>query len=132
MIRILLGIVVVVGSLAQTGFRDEAQYREKMQEIDHAFTALSDQRPIPKGPEAEHEATRLSELFKNVEDFWIARGDEEAANFARMAKDGAKRAGKAIREGDRKSFEAAVDLVAASCEGCHKEPLDKYRVRLPK
>ena len=131
MMRMLIALVAVAG-MAQVEFQDEAEYREEMREIDHAFAVLTESRPLPRGPEAEHEARRLSELFQDVEDFWIARGDEEAANFARMAKDGAKRAGKAIREGDEASFDAAVRIVASSCEGCHQEPLDKYRLPLPK
>lgn len=124
-------LLVTVLMVTQSEFRDEAQYREEMREIDHAFAVLSEHRPIQKGPELEREAARLAELFEEVEDFWKERGEEEAANFARMAKDGAKRAGKAARDGDESSFDAALDIVEASCEGCHKDPLDKYRLRSP-
>ena len=116
---------------SQTGFENEADYREEMQEIDHAFAVLSEQRAVRQGPELEREASRLSELFSNVEDFWNARGEEEAASFARMARKGADEAGKAARDGNEQSLDAAIDTVAASCEGCHKEPLDKYRFPLP-
>ena len=131
MFRILL-TVTAVAIVAQTEFHDEAEYREEMRDIDHAFAVLSENRPIQDGPEVQREAARLTDLFEDVEDFWIARGDEEAANFARMAKDGATRAGKAARESDEKSYDAAVRIIAASCKGCHQEPLDKYRVPLPK
>lgn len=131
MFRILL-MVAAVAVVAQTDFQNEREYREEMREIDHAFAVLSENRHLQNAPEVESEATRLSKLFERVEDFWKARGDEEAANFARMAKDGAKRAGKAARESDEQSYKAAVRIIAASCEGCHQEPLDKYRFPLPK
>ena len=67
-----------------------------------------------------------------MEAFWKARGEVESASFARMAKDGAEKAGEAARHGDSKSYEAALEVVAASCKGCHRDPLDKYRFRLPK
>jgi cytochrome c556 len=77
--------------------------------------------------EIEKEAARLEGLFKDVEQFWKGRGNEEAAGFARMAKEGATEAAKAARKKEPKSLEAAIAQISASCEGCHKEPLDKYR-----
>jgi hypothetical protein len=128
--RILLALVAVALA-AQTEFQDEAEYREEMREIDHAFTSLSEHRGVRTGPELEREAARLAALFTDVEEFWKARGNEEAASFAAMAKDGAEEAGTAARDGDDDSFDAAVEIIAASCEGCHKDPLDKYRFRSP-
>ena len=57
---------------------------------------------------------------------------EALGHLLSFLKNGAKRAGKAVREGDEASFDAAVRIVAASCEGCHQEPLDKYRFPLSK
>ena len=125
---ILLGLTAVL--VLQSEFKDEAEYKKDMQEIDHAFTELRKDRPIRQGPELEREASRLATLFGDVEEFWKGRGDDEAAGFARMAKNGAEEAGKASRNGDSKAFEAALDTIAASCEGCHHDPLDKYRLRL--
>lgn len=132
MLRALIVAPLLMTAASQSEFQDEAEYRAEMREIDHAFTELSQERPLRSGPELERGAARLSKLFADVEEFWVARGDEEAANFARMAKDGAERAGKAAREADDDAFAAAVRIVAASCEGCHQEPLDKYRIPLPK
>lgn len=131
MIGPLLALAATVFA-GQAGFETEAEYREEMQEIDHAFGELSDPRTLHMGPELEREAARLSKLFTNVEEFWSARGKEEAARFARMAKQGADEASRAARQGNDKAFDAAIETVAASCEGCHQEPLDKYRFPLPK
>ena len=79
-------LLVTVLMVTQSEFRDEAQYREEMREIDHAFAVLSEHRPIQKGLELEREAARLAELFEAVEDFWKERGEEEAANFAAWRK----------------------------------------------
>ncbi len=130
MLRLVLSLAAIVLA-AQTGFENEAEYREEMHDIDHAFTALSEHRGVRKGPELEREATRLSKLFSNVEEFWTSRGEDEAASFARMARKGADEAGKAARDRNEKAIDAAIDIVAASCEGCHKEPLKKYRFPLP-
>lgn len=115
--------------LLQSEFADEKAYRERMQEIDHSFTEMRRQERVRSGPEIEKEAVKLSTLFGKVEEFWKARGEEEAASFARMAKDGADEARTAARNRNEKALEAATDTIAASCEGCHKEPLDKYRFR---
>lgn len=105
---------------------NEQQYRERMERIDHSFEALR-QRHVKPGSDVDKEAAKLSRLFSEVESFWKGRGNEEAAGFARMAKDGARKAREAVRDGNEKAMEAAVAIIAASCEGCHKEPLDKYR-----
>ena len=128
--RLMLSLAAIVFA-AQGGFENEAEYREEMHEIDHAFTALSEHRGMRKGAELEREAARLSRLFSRVEEFWTARGEEEAASFARMARKGADEVGKAAHDGNEKALDAAIDMVAASCEGCHKEPLKKYRFPLP-
>ena len=107
----------------------EAQYREQMREIDHAFSILASHE---RGGALEREAAKLSELFERVEGFWEGRGDEEAANFARMARDGAEKVREGVRARNAEAIEAAVEIVAASCEGCHVRPLDKYRIPLSK
>ena len=108
---------------------NEEQYRERMQEIDHAFADLENDRRTGLGSQSEEEAERLSALFEQVEAFWKGRGNELAAGSARMAREGAEAARDAARKKESKSFDAAVETLAASCEGCHDEPLDKYRLR---
>ena len=116
--------------LLQSELADEQEYRERMREIDHSFSEMRRQEQVRGGPAIEQEAAKLSELFGNVEEFWKGRGEEQAASFARMAKDGADEARTAARDRNEKALEVAMDTIAASCEGCHKEPLDKYRFRL--
>jgi hypothetical protein len=106
---------------------DEREYRERMHDIDHSFVAIQKDRAMSRASEIEKEAVKLEGLFKDVEQFWKGRGNEEAAGFARMAKEGATEAAKAARQNEPKSLEVAIKQIAASCEGCHKEPLDKYR-----
>ena len=76
---------------------------------------------MSRSSEIEKEARKLSDLFEEVEEFWKGRGNEEAAGFAHMAKEGAMEAAKAARKKEQKSLEAAITTIAASCEGCHKE-----------
>lgn len=105
------------------------EYRERMLEIDHSFSSLRGQPNVYTSPDVEEEAVALIELFGEVERFWKGRGDEEKAGFARMAKEGAEAVREAAIKKEQKAFEAAVETIAASCEGCHREPLDKYRFR---
>lgn len=106
---------------------DEREYRERMHDIDHSFAAIQEDRRLNRPSDIEKEAAKLEDLFEDVEAFWKGRGNDEAAGFARLAKEGAKEAGSAARKKDQKSLEAAIASIAAACEGCHKEPLDKYR-----
>ena len=122
------GIVVALMLLVSPQqLTDEREYRERMHDIDHSFDAIQKDRRMNRSSEIEKEARKLSDLFEEVEKFWKGRGNEEAAGFARMAKKGAMEAAKAARKKEEKSLEAAIASIAASCEGCHKEPLDKYR-----
>lgn len=106
---------------------DEQEYRKRMHDIDHSFLAIQEDRQMSRPSEIEKEAAKLEDLFEEVETFWKGRGNEEAAGFARMAREGAAEVVKAARKKEQKSLEAAVASIAASCEGCHKEPLDRYR-----
>lgn len=109
---------------------DECQYRQRMQDIDHSFEELVVEREqFWVDPDNQRNAARLTELFHNVELFWKGRGNHEAAGFARMAREGAEKAQEASRMRDEESFDAAVDTIARSCEGCHKEADAKFRIR---
>lgn len=123
-----LWVLVLAARLAAARqISNEEDYREQMREIDHSFSALQSHR-LRRTAEVEEEATRLARLFATVEAFWKGRGDEEAAGFARMAKEGAEQARDAARKKDEKALDASIETVARSCQGCHKEPLDKYRI----
>jgi hypothetical protein len=119
-------IAVLLAFLFSFEIASQAQYRERMERIDHSFAALRERQVKPES-DVDKEATKLAQLFSEVESFWKGRGNEEAAGFARMAKEGARSAREAFRDGNDKALEAAVATIAASCQGCHKEPLDKYR-----
>jgi hypothetical protein len=122
------GIIVALALLAPAQkLADEQEYRKRMHDIDHSFVAIQEDRRMSRPSEIEKEAAKLEDLFEEVEEFWKGRGEEEAAGFARMAKEGAGEAVKAARKKEPKSLEAAIQSISASCEGCHKEPLDKHR-----
>jgi cytochrome c553 len=132
----LISLLLVVGGAgwaaqkAKSRFEDEEQYRETMHEIDHSFSTIAKHRNVRRGDDIRDEAEKLADLFADVESFWEGRGDEQAAGLARMAKEGAEAARDAATKHEQKALDAAIETIAGSCEGCHKEPLDKYR--LPK
>jgi hypothetical protein len=107
---------------------DEREYQERMRDIDHSFVVLQKYREVRSTSEVEEESRKLAVLFREVEMFWKGRGKEEYAGFARMAKEGAEKAREASKNKEEKALQASIDVVARSCEGCHREPLDKYRI----
>jgi hypothetical protein len=107
---------------------DETAYLERMRDIDHSFVVLQKYREVRRTSEVEEEARKLTVLFGEVETFWKGRGNEEYAGFAKMAKEGAKNAREAAKNKEEEALQASIDAVARSCEGCHREPLDKYRI----
>jgi tRNA nucleotidyltransferase/poly(A) polymerase len=109
-------------------FADEKEYVKRMHEIDHSFSVLQKHREVRRISDVEKEAEKLATLFEQVEKFWKGRGDEDLAGFARMAKEGAEKAREAAGKNEEKALQASVDTIARSCEGCHREPLDKYRI----
>lgn len=128
-------VILTLGALAALHAPQEgelanvAEYHERMREIDHSFSSLRGHRSVYTAPDIEEEAATLIDLFEKVERFWKGRGDEERAGFARMARDGAENVREAALKKEQKAFETAVETIAASCRGCHREPLDKYRIR---
>lgn len=129
-LALLTALALLAFAAAQVDeFRDLRDYNERMKEIDHSFSSLKDHPYVHFAPELQEEAARLADLFGKVERFWKGRGDEDKARFAGMAREGAEKARKAALEKEQHAFEAAIDTIAASCEGCHREPLDKYRLR---
>jgi hypothetical protein len=120
-------VVVLLLLMPAQKLTSEKEYRERMHDIDHSFTAIQYDRQMSRSSKIEEEAAKLGDLFEDVETFWKGRGNEEAAGFARMAKEGAAEAVKAARRKEPKALEAAISSISAACEGCHKEPLDKYR-----
>lgn len=125
--RTMAWLVLCLPAFGAQEIADETEYRERMHDIDHSFATLSD-RGARDYSRIEAEAAKLAELFGEVEAFWKGRGDEEAAGYARLAKDGADEARIAAMRKEEKGLEAAVETIARSCEGCHREPLDKYRI----
>jgi hypothetical protein len=119
--------VLLVMSLFAQDFADEEEYLKRMHEIDHSFSVLQEDRAVRRISDVEKEAETLSRLFGQVEKYWKGRGNEEHAGFARMAKEGAEKAREAAGKKEEKALEASIETIARSCEGCHREPLDKYR-----
>ena len=119
--------VLLVVALFGQDFADEKEYVERMREIDHSFTVLQEHR-VKQTAEVEKEAKNLALLFGQVEKYWKGRGNEEYAGFARMAKEGAEKAREAAEKSEEKALQASIETIARACEGCHREPLDKYRI----
>lgn len=122
-------VITLMAASAPPQIASEGEYRERMEEIDHAFTELQKHGTVRAGESVGEEAEKLSELFEEVHAFWKSRGDEEAAGFARMAKEGAEAVREADHTGQQETLDAAIATIASSCEGCHRDPLDKYRFR---
>ena len=120
--------ILLVMTLFAQDFADEKEYAKRMQEIDHSFSVLSKHREVRRISDVEKEAEKLALLFEQVEKFWKGRGDQELAGFARMAKEGAEKAREAAAKNEEKALQASIETIARSCEGCHREPLDKYRI----
>jgi len=115
-------------SLFAQDFADEKEYVKRMHEIDHSFSVLQKHREVRRISDVEKEAEKLALLFEQVERFWKGRGDEKSAGFARMAKEGAEKAHEAAGKNEDKALQASIETIARSCEGCHREPLDRYRI----
>ena len=121
-------VLLVMMTLFAQDFADEKEYVKRMHEIDHSFSVLQKHREVRRISDVEKEAEKLGLLFGQVEKYWEGRGDEDLAGFARMAKEGAEKAREAAAKNEEKALQAAIETIARSCEGCHREPLDKYRI----
>ncbi len=120
--------VLLLMALFGQDFADEKEYLGRMREIDHSFAVLREHRQGKQTSDVEEEAKKLALLFGQVEKYWKGRGNEESAGFARMAKEGAEKALEAAGKKEERALQASIETIARSCEGCHREPLDKYRI----
>lgn len=75
------------------------------------------------GDAAAADAKKLTEIFKEVHDFWMKKKIDAATKFSTDAQNGFKEVGDLATAGKFDEAQASLKKTMASCGGCH----DAYR-----
>ena len=84
-------------------------------------------------PELGEDLDKLIPMFRQVEAFWTARGEDEAVGFAQQSLAVLSDLNDATGEEDRAGARAAVTALRGTCQPCHEvfreETDDGYRIK---
>ena len=117
-----LAVLVGVGSVAMLAAqaKTDEDYDKLMKGVGAANGAL---RKAASPGDAATEATKLVALFKDAQQFWTARNNKEAADWAAAAMGHASEIEKAGKAGNAEQVAAHAKELGGTCMTCHT----KYR-----
>jgi cytochrome c556 len=117
-----LAVLVGVGSVAilSAQAKTDEDYDKLMKGVGAANGAL---RKAASPADAGTEAAKLVALFKDAQQFWTARNNKEAADWAASAMTHAAEIEKAGKAGNAESVAAHAKELGGTCMTCHT----KYR-----
>ncbi|MFN8062668.1 MAG: hypothetical protein U0Q12_26185 [Vicinamibacterales bacterium] len=112
-------MAVAAGVAAQKPVMTEQQFQAAMKETPAALSGLKKNLDAQMGPEAAKDAEKLVTIFKDVEAFWVARKNTDAAQMAKDSWTAAEAAGKAASAKDFAAATTAHGTVGGLCRKCH-------------
>ena len=117
-----LAVLVSVGSVAilSAQAKTDEDYDKLMKAVGAANGAM---RKAPDAAATGAEAAKLVTLFKDAQQFWTARNNKEAADWAASAMTHAAEVEKAAKAGNAEQIAAHQKQLGGMCMTCHT----KYR-----
>ena len=118
-----LGLAVVAGSaIVSAQAKTDEDYDKLMKGVGAANGAMR-KAADPKAAAAE--ATKLVALFKDAQQFWTARNNKEAADWAASAGMHAAEIAKAGAAGNADGVAAHSKELGGVCQACHMKNREK-------
>ena len=111
---IIAGIFGVVTASAQRRPHDQV-----MKDIQATFGSLKKNLDANNSSAAGGDATRLQELFGEIEAFWAALKTKDAVGFAKSAGTAAAAVGTAAQNNDIKAAQESYTAIQKNCGSCH-------------
>ena len=117
-----LAVLVGVGSMAilSAQSKTDEDYDKLMKGVGAANGAM---RKAPDAAATGAEAAKLVALFKDAQQFWTARNNKEAADWAASAMTHAAEIEKAAKAGNAEAIASHQKELGGTCMTCHT----KYR-----
>jgi cytochrome c556 len=118
-----LGLAVAAGSaIVSAQAKTDEDYDKLMKSVGAANGAMR-KAADPKAAAAE--ATKLVALFKDVQQFWTARNNKEAADWAASAGTHAAEIAKAGAAGNAEGVASHSKDLGGVCQACHTKNREK-------
>jgi cytochrome c556 len=124
-IPISFALAVSLAAQAPAKIASEADYAATMKEVGQNSGVMTKSIKGDMPDEAAKAATRLEELFKNVQAYWSEKKVTDATTFAQTAITNLQAVQKALKAKDMAAAETARATVAAQCMGCHTAHREK-------
>jgi cytochrome c556 len=124
-IPISFALAVSLAAQAPAKIASEADYAATMKEVGQNAGVMTKSIKGDMPDEAAKAATRLEELFKNVQAYWSEKKVADATTFAQTAITNLQAVQKALKAKDMAAAETARATVAAQCMGCHTAHREK-------
>jgi hypothetical protein len=116
---------LLAAGLSLWGLPEEDDYKNWMKAAGANSGALRKSIEAKDGKAAEAAATKLHEVFSQVEAFWKKRGAADAIAFSKDAGAGFHSAGELAAAGKFEEAAAAAKKASATCMGCHTAHREK-------
>jgi cytochrome c556 len=119
-------VVVSVSAVAQSGaITSEAAFVAAMKEIGATYGSVQSELEARNGEAVLAGTAKLTDLFGEVQTFWMANGVDKAADIATQAAEASTAITTAINTQAFQEIAVASDALAGACQACHAEYREK-------
>lgn len=126
-------LLTVGGMAARQAAPTEEEYAPLMIEIRFTVNDAEQHADSRYWPEIMEDVRRLIPMFEQVQAFWTARDNDEAAGFVTQAIAAVNELDLAASEMDLGATRTAIGNVRSACQSCHEryreETADGYRIK---
>ena len=117
----------LIAMLAINLFAENRPHDQIMKDVNAAFAALKKDIDSNMAAQAQQDAMKLSDLFKEVEVFWSPLRSKSAVDAAKKVQAVAEDVANAAKTNDLKRADALYGGIGKTCKACH----DRHRVQMP-
>ncbi|MGY1489906.1 hypothetical protein ACW4YW_10870 [Methylobacillus pratensis] len=119
--KLLLSLIISIGIAGSVAAALDEIEEDFMQDIEDIQKSMTSNISLQDAATAKSEAQELETMFKDVEDFYVRKGD--AADAVDWSKESRTYLAEIVKALNAKKFDAASEsavALAKTCKACHK------------
>lgn len=119
--KLLLSLIIAIGIAGSVAAALDEIEEDFMQDIEDIQKSMTSNISLQDAATAKSEAQELETMFKDVEDFYVRKGD--AADAVDWSKESRTYLAEIVKALNAKKFDAASEsavALAKTCKACHK------------
>src|SRR5204863_6481208 len=124
---VLTVMIAATAFLVQADTLNEDSFKKLMKEVGGATKRFKDEMAARDAAGLSKDATRISEIYKQMAPFWTARKADDAAKWSQESSAAAMALAADAKKGDWAGVKNGTQGVFKNCKSCH----DTYREKLP-